>query len=185
MSPSRISHVAAFTAFAMSLVASPLRAQTSTVHDSLSARAVSLFERISGHWSCSGGFSRGGSLESDMSFTPILDGRVLFYTHTDRAPNAFWESATWSLDASGRIVSMAMVGSTKTRVGAPALFIATSWSPSTITLVADTVKTPPFAPNQFTYSLAGDRLKMVWEVARNGVRAVGDSLLCNRAPGDR
>lgn len=110
---------------------------------------------------------------------------VLFYTHTDRAPNAFWESATWSLDASGRIVSMAVVGSSKTRVGAPALFIANSWSQSTITLVADTVKTPSFEPNQFTCSVTGDHLKMVWEVSRNGVRAVGGSLLRTRAPGDR
>src|SRR5580765_4824701 len=102
MSLSLSFRVASPIAFAMALVASPLHAQASTTNDSLSARAAALFERMSGNWSCSGGFSRGGTLDSDMSFTPILDGRVLFYTHTDRAPNAFWESATWSLDASGR-----------------------------------------------------------------------------------
>ena len=45
-----------------------------------------------------------------------------------------------------------------------------TWSADHVVLVADTVKAPPFAPDQFTYSITGARLQMRWEVSRNGVR---------------
>jgi hypothetical protein len=80
------------------------------------------------------------------------------------------------------VSSIAMTGSTKNRSGAPALFTAHEWSRYAITLVADTVKTPPFAPNRFTFRLErADRLTMRWEVARNGAWALGDSLVCARS----
>jgi len=153
------------------------------VPDSIVVRAATLFGNVGGWWSCAGGFARGAPLAADLTFTPVADRRALTFLHTDRAPNVYWQSATWSLDANGRIVSMAMAGSMKGHTGAPALFIASNWSERSVTLVADTVKSPPFAPNQFTYSLfAGDSLKMVWEIVRNATKTVGDSLLCGRSP---
>jgi len=171
-----------FAIVALVVDPSSLHAQAATLQDSVVNRAASLFRNIAGRWTCAGGFARGGALASELTFTPFADGRALAFLHADRAPNAYWQSATWSLDAAGHVVSMAMAGSVKTRTGAPALFIATAWSERSITLVADTVKnTPPFAPNQFTYSLISpDSLKMLWELSRGGLKAVGDSLLCGR-----
>jgi len=163
------------------IAATSAGAQAPPVADSIATRASALFGHLSGRWSCAGGFARGGPLEADLTFTSVADGRALTFVHADRPPNIYWQSASWSLDDAGRIVSLSVAGSSKIRTGTASLFIATAWNESSLTLVADTVKTPPFAPNQFTYSLTGGNdLKMVWEVTRNGSRAVGDSLLCRR-----
>ncbi len=168
--------------FFLAFAAASVGAQAPPVADSIAARASALFAHFSGRWSCVGGFARGGSLQADLTFSSVADGRALMFVHADRPPNTYWQSASWSLDDAGRIVSLAVAGSTKSRTGTPSLFIATAWNENSLTLVADTVKSPPFAPNQFTYSLTtGNDLKMVWEVSRNGSRAVGDSLLCHRA----
>jgi len=144
--------------------------------------AMALFKALAGHWSCNGGFARGGSLAADLTFTPAMDGHALSFEHVDRVPGSYWQSSTWAVEAkTGRIVSAGAAGSTKDHTGAPTLFVAKAWSPTSVTLEADTIKAPPFAPNRFTYSLlSANGLKMTWEVSRNGTWALGDSLVCAR-----
>lgn len=143
--------------------------------------AGKLFRALDGRWNCEGGFSRGGALAADLSFTLTPDGRAMWFEHLDRAPNVYWQRAIWALDSARGIVSLGVAGSTKQRTGRSAFFVARAWSTNAVTLVADTIKAPPFAPNRFTYSTTGEnKLKMVWELARAGTWVVGDSLLCTR-----
>jgi len=145
--------------------------------------AITLFQRLGGRWDCTGGFARGGSLAADLTFTPLFGAHALAFEHVDRAPGVYWQHGTWSVDAkSGAINSAGVAGSTSEYMGSPTLFVAQNWTTTSITLVADTIKSPPFASNRFTYSLiAANTLKMVWEISRNGQWAVGDSLVCARS----
>jgi hypothetical protein len=143
--------------------------------------AGKLFHALDGRWSCEGGFPRGGALAADLSFTLSPDGRAMLFEHLDRAPNVYWQRAIWALESTGRIVSLGVAGSTKQQNGNSSFFVAREWSANSVTLVADTIKAPPFAPNRFTYSTTGENtLKMVWELARSGTWVVGDSLRCRR-----
>jgi hypothetical protein len=142
-----------------------------------------LFKAVAGRWSCAGGFARGGALAADLKFTPAVGDYAITFQHVDRAPGSYWQNSTWAFDGkSGRIVSTGMSGSQKDQTGAPSMFSASAWSPTSVTLDADTIKAPPFTPNRFTYAVtAGSTLTMRWEVGRNGAWSLGDSLVCSRA----
>jgi hypothetical protein len=144
--------------------------------------ATTLFRNLSGRWSCAGGFGRGGALAADLTFTAIMSAHALSFEHIDRAPSTYWQRSTWSVDArTGGIVAAGIAGSTRAYTGSPTLFVAPAWGTTRIVLNADTIKTPPFVPNRFTYAVnpAGE-LEMKWEVLRNGSWALGDSLVCSR-----
>ena len=153
--------------------------------DSVRATASRLFARISGKWSCKGGFPRGGTLEADLAFTPGLGGAVLSFEHVDRAPGMYWQRSTWALDAKlPKIVSVGLAGSQKDMSGAPVGFSSTALTDTSITLQADTLAAPPFATNRFTYfSRQHQSLEMRWEVLRNAAWSLGDSLVCGRVNG--
>jgi hypothetical protein len=164
-------------AFACSILTGHAGAQTAD-----SAAVGRLFAAVAGKWSCEGGFPNGRKLAADLQFTPGVDGRIITFEHVDRAPGAYWQRSTWGYDAkAGRVTSLAMTGSTKDKSSIPAMFTSRAWTESSITLDADTLRTPPFAPNRFTYSVSAAGLKMVWELGRGGVWALGDSLDCKRA----
>lgn len=150
--------------------------------DTATSPASTLFASLAGRWSCTGGFGRGGALQADLTFMLVAGGRALAFQHVDRSPSVYWQSATWGLESgTDRIVSLAMAGSMKAGAGTPSMFVASRWSATSLTLVADTLKAPPFAPNQFTYTVSGaNTMKVVWEVSRNGALVVGDSLMCAR-----
>lgn len=151
--------------------------------DSTRATSARLFERLAGNWSCKGGFSRGGALEADLAFSPGLGGSIVSFEHVDRTPSVYWQRSTWAVDAKlPRVVSAGVAGSKKDASGAPAAFFSTALSDTSITLQADTLGSPPFAPNRFTYlSPRRDSLEMRWEVLRSGAWSLGDSLTCGRA----
>jgi hypothetical protein len=146
--------------------------------------AAALFKALAGHWSCNGGFARGGALSADLTFAAAVGDYAITFQHADRAPGTYWQKSTWAVDGkTKRIVAAGMAGSQKDRTGAPTLFLSSAWSATSVTLDADTIKAPPFTPNRFTYSVAnGATLNMRWEVGRNGAWALGDSLVCSRAP---
>jgi hypothetical protein len=162
----------------------PGRAQAAS-RDSTRAISARLFARLGGKWSCKGGFARGGALEADLAFTPALGGNVMSFEHVDRAPGVYWQHTTWAIDAKlPKIVSVGIAGSQKDMSGAPAGFSSTALSDTSITLQADTLATPPFATNRFTYlSRSRESLEMRWEVLRNAAWSLGDSLVCERAKG--
>jgi len=114
---------------------------------------------------------------------PALGGNIVGFEHVDRTPGSYWQRATWALDPKlPRVVSAGVAGSQKDATGSPAAFYSTMLRETSITLQADTLGSPPFAPNRFTYlSPARDSLEMRWEVLRNGTWSLGDSLMCGRA----
>ena len=80
-------------------------------------------------------------------------------------------------------MSLSTSGSTKNASVSPALFLGAQWTDSSIVLEADTLKSPPWTPNRFSYALRGGAsLLMRWEVQRNGAWSLGDSLVCARSP---
>jgi len=161
-------------------------AQTSTIDapaDTSMAAAADLFAALRGGWSCTGALANGRPLAADLSFTPAMDGRLLRFRHADRAPSSYVQEATWGASPTRHeIVSLAYAAGTATAAPEPALFVAREWTAHSLTLVADTLQSPPWAPNRFAYTVAGpDSLKMVWEVERGGAWRMGDWLACTRA----
>jgi hypothetical protein len=149
-----------------------------------SARELSgreLFTALAGQWACAGSFADGRPLAADLTFTRRNEGRSLAYHHADRAPNTFIQDATWGPDApNDAIVSLAFAGNESTL--GPQLFVAKEWSASKIVLVAQTLTSPPFRPNRFTYTLTDAKtLTVLWEVERDGTLTMGDQLTCVRA----
>lgn len=142
-----------------------------------------LFRRLVGQWSCEGGFARGGALSADLSFASAIDDRVLTFTHMDRPPNVFWQRSTWLMNGkTGRLVSVGANGSQKERTAAPVMFTASEWTDRSVIFVADTLNVPPFVPNRFVYSLPdSNHLRMRWEINRDTLWTLGDSLTCRRA----
>jgi hypothetical protein len=121
-------------------------------------------------------------LEADLAFSPGLGGKIVSFEHVDRAPSIYWQRGTWAVDAKlARVASAGVAGSTKDASGVPTAFFSTTLSDTSITLQADTLGSPPFSPNRFTYrSPTHDSLAMRWEVLRNGAWSLGDSLVCGR-----
>jgi hypothetical protein len=141
--------------------------------------ATRLFTALAGSWSCSGAFADGRPLAADVTFTPQAEGRSLLYRHRDRAPNSFVQDALWGPDEKNHaILSLAFAGDAKHLV--PELFVANSWTATSIVFEAKPLTSPPFAPNRFTYKVEGETFRMVWEVQRQSGWAVGDEIQCVR-----
>jgi hypothetical protein len=144
-----------------------------------------LFAALEGNWSCEGAFANGKPLAADLGFTLSPDRRSIRYSHVDRAPSDYRQSAHWGLDkASGHILSLAFVGFGKEPKpsGAMYVYVAKSWTANSLTLVHKKLTAEPFADNRFTYTLAGKTLKMLWEVRRGaGEWKMGDYLDCKKA----
>jgi hypothetical protein len=141
-----------------------------------------LFRRLEGRWGCSGGFPGGRTLSADLTLAVEQDGRVLRFTHIDRAPSSSWQEAIWAFDAkSTSVFSLSTSGANTNRNVSAALFSAKTWSDRDIALVADSLNGPPWTPNRFTYALhESSELAMRWEVQRGAIWALGDSLVCSR-----
>jgi hypothetical protein len=156
---------------------------TSAARAQAPAPPTALFQALAGHWGCNGGFRDGRKLASDLTFEPVQTGRALRFSHVDRAPGNYWQEATWAFDAKGsRVLSLSMTGSTLNGNASPTMFSGHEWSDREITLNADSLNGPPWAPNRFTYTAAASgQLLMRWEVQRGGIWAFGDSLICARA----
>jgi hypothetical protein len=152
-----------------------------TANDSGAAEAKELFTTLAGSWSCEGKFSSGKPIASDLQFTPRLEGRALQYEHHDRPPNNFVATALWGPDASNsQLVSVGFAGDATAL--APVLLTAKKWTAQSVTLEAQALTSPPFAPNRFTYRLEKSKLTITWEVQRDGDWRVGDRLECSRGP---
>jgi hypothetical protein len=142
-----------------------------------------LFATLAGRWSCAGGFPDGRKLAADLTFTEAQGRRLLHFTHTDRAPGSYWQDANWLFDAkAARILSLATSGSSTNQNASAALFIAKEWTDASVVLEADTLKSPPWTQNRFSYTLRDTAtMLMRWELGRNGGWQLGDSLVCRRS----
>lgn len=164
------------------VVFSPTAIQAQATIEEELEEVKGLFTFFTGSWDCAGAFADGRSLEADLLFAPELEGRILRYQHADRPPNRYAASATWSLDTdSKQLVSLSVFTIADTTVVSPSLFVASEWTDSSVTFVADTLLSPPFAPHRFRYeSEATDRFRMTFEVQRGGSWEMGDYLICRR-----
>jgi hypothetical protein len=168
-------------AIAASLSQAAAPAPTASAED-----AAKLFKSLEGQWSCSGAFANGKPLAADLSFTRSPDGRSIHYSHVDRAPSDYRQSAHWGLDKdSGHIVSLTFVGFGEEARPSASMYVDEGWSANSLTLVHKKLISEPFAPNRFTYTSAGDTLKMLWEVGRGDIWKMGDYLDCKKAPAVR
>jgi hypothetical protein len=153
-----------------------------TTNNAGASETKELFSSLAGSWSCEGTFSNGKPIASDLQFTPRLDGRTLQYEHRDRPPNNFVATAFWGPDASNnQLVSTGFAGDATTL--APVLFTAKKWTAQSVRFEAQSLTSPPFAPNRFTYTFEKLKLTITWEVQRNGDWRVGDRLGCSRGQG--
>ncbi|WP_129791766.1 hypothetical protein [Sphingosinicella sp. CPCC 101087] len=146
------------------------------------AEARALLTAVQGQWRCRGEFADGRPIEADLSFEPVFGGLGLRFTHVDRPPHSYRQESHWGFDReSGHIVSLALTGSARAAEPSAAAYVAETWTESSLTLVHRHLLTDPFAPNRFTYTVTGGRLKKTWEVARTeGQWQMGDYLDCDR-----
>lgn len=136
---------------------------------------------IEGQWRCDGASGRGRPIEADLSFTGIFDGLGVRYVHVVRGSNAYRQESHWGLDReSGHIVSLALAGRPPAEPGG-AFYVAELWGEDFAMFTHRSLLSDPFAPNRFAYRIADDRLRMEWEIARNGGDwEMGDFLDCDR-----
>ncbi len=67
----------------------------------------------------------GAAFSADLTFASVQDGRLLRFTHVDRAPSSYWQEAMWAFDAkSNRVFSLSTSGAGTNRNVSPALFSA-------------------------------------------------------------
>jgi len=135
---------------------------------------------LTGRWFCEGKFANGGPIAADLAFTLRFEGHGLQFEHRDRAPNVFVANALWGPDSKNhQLVSVGFAGTAS--APSPAFFIAKTWSATSLTFEAQTLTSPPLAPNRFTYSLVDAKLTVTWELQRNGTWSLGDRLECARS----
>jgi hypothetical protein len=163
----------------LAAVAAPAGARTNPAIEDASR----LFASAEGSWSCVGAFANGKPLAANLKFKRSPDGQSIHYSHVDRAPNTYRQEANWGVDKdSGHMISLAFTAFGDQRSPSAAMYVAEKWSADSVTLVHKKLLADPFAPNRFTYSVSGGKLKMLWEVRRGESEwRMGDYLDCERS----
>jgi hypothetical protein len=133
---------------------------------------------FSGRWTCAGQFSNGKPIEAGMSFAPVLEGKWLEQTHTDRAPNTFQAISMWGVDgASGEGFSMLF-----DNFGGARRFESSGWSNRSISFERSSLPADPARRERFTYRAEADgTFRMSYDITRDGKEwRMVDTLLCRR-----
>jgi hypothetical protein len=114
-------------------------------HPVLPAALLSYF---SGSWHGVGAFAKGRHLESDITFTPAVDGQGLLVRGQERPPNHFKYIALWSMDTVGGQPVMLLAANLG---GGARLFRSNGWHDDAIVFQTTSKLRSWFALERFTY----------------------------------
>ncbi|MEO7456119.1 MAG: hypothetical protein ABIY52_07635 [Gemmatimonadaceae bacterium] len=133
---------------------------------------------FTGSWSCSGGTPAGRQMNSDVVFTPVLDGHFLEARHVDRPPGRYESVAMWPLDTAAGHFSTVVYDN----FGGARHFAAEVSGAAAVVLVRDTLEQGARAES-FTYRASSESTYWyAWYVRRAAGQplALGDSATCHR-----
>lgn len=131
-----------------------------------------------GHWTCHGVFPASGkTIDSELRFESDLGGKALLKHHDDTSKPALYHAVeAWGYDAkAGRYRATIL-----DNFGGARIFSSEGWTPQGLVWTSS----PDVQPAQrFVYvRMAQHRLRIDWQVERQGAFVVGDTLTCERHP---
>jgi hypothetical protein len=132
-----------------------------------------------GRWSCHGSFPASGKqIDSEIVFTPELEGAWLQVRHDDLLPNQFHAIELWGLD-SGRKQFVALIFD---NFGGMRKFTSTGWISDTLIWIGEPSTTAPFTTQRFVFSRPSPtQFTVNWEVKKGSADwRLGDTLTCRR-----
>jgi hypothetical protein len=138
------------------------------------------FADLPGQWTCHGVFPASGkTIDSELRFERDLSGKAMLKHHDDTSPPALYHAVeAWGYDAKANRYNATILDN----FGGARIFSSEGWRDGRLVWTA----APEVKPAQrFSYvRIAPERLRIDWEVERNGSMVVGDTLNCERrAPG--
>lgn len=138
------------------------------------------FADLPGEWTCHGVFPASGkTIESTLHFERDLAGKALLKHHDDTSPPAMYHAVeAWGYDAKASRYNATILDN----FGGARIFSSEGWRDGRLIWTS----APEVKPAQrFSYiRVTPERLRIDWEVERNGNMVVGDTLNCERrAPG--
>jgi hypothetical protein len=129
-----------------------------------------------GHWSCHGVFpANGKTIDSELRFESDLGGKALLKHHDDTSAPALYHAVeAWGYDAKSNRYNATILDN----FGGARLFSSTGWAGDTLLWTS----APEIQPAQrFRYiRLPLGKLRIDWEVEKQGAMVVGDTLTCER-----
>lgn len=134
------------------------------------------FADLLGHWTCNGVFPASGkTITSELRFDSDLGGKALLKHHDDTSPPSLYHAVeAWGYDAKANRYNATILDN----FGGTRLFSSEGWTKEGLAWTSATEVKPT---QRFVYVRLGkDRLRVDWEVERNGAWVVGDTLTCER-----
>ena len=129
-----------------------------------------------GHWSCHGVFPASGkTIDSVLRFESDLGGKALLKHHDDTSAPALYHAVeVWGYDAKAERYNAAIVDN----FGGTRSFSSAGWVDDTLTWTSAAEVKPA---QRFRYiRLSASRMRIDWELERQGSMVVGDTLTCER-----
>jgi len=140
---------------------------------------VEVFASLEGTWACRGVFpSSGKTIESQIVFSPELEGAWLWKRHDDLPPNRFHAFELWGFDAAEK----QFVAFVYDNFGGVRRFTSSGWAEDKLIWMGESSKTDPPAVQRFVYSRDNPaRFVLNWEVKKGAADwAIGDTLTCKK-----
>jgi|SRR5580658_7203992 hypothetical protein len=144
--------------------------------------AVEGFATLEGEWACRGVFpANGKTIESQIVFSPELEGAWLFARHDDLPPNRFHAFELWGFDSAEK----QFVAFVYDNFGGVRKFTSSGWTENKLVWLGETSKTDPPAVQRFVYKRDNpSQFALNWEVKKGTADwAVGDTLTCKKSHG--
>jgi hypothetical protein len=130
-----------------------------------------------GEWQCDGKFVKSGKpISSTVRFSPSLQGKWIEMRQDDLPPNRFHAIEFWGYDEGGSKFTATVFDNFNQR---SRVFEAKPISNGVLTWNRD-VSGGPISAEQFIFENADGKLKISYQVMKDGSWAVGDVLTCTR-----
>jgi hypothetical protein len=153
-------------------------AQTSSTSSSEKLQSeLSQFTNWVGQWHCDGKFIKSGKpISSTLRFSSALQGRWIEMQQDDLPPNRFHAIEYWGYDDKAKTFTATVFDNFNET---SRVFEANPISNGVLTWSRD-VAGGPISAEQFLFENADGKLKITYQVMKDGSWAVGDVLTCTR-----
>jgi hypothetical protein len=141
--------------------------------------AVEVFAAFEGKWACRGVFpSNGKTIESQIIFSPELEGAWLLARHDDLPPNRFHAFELWGFDPAEK----QFVAFLYDNFGGGRRFTSSGWVEDKLIWIGESSKTDPPTVQRFVYKRDNpSQFALNWEVKKGAADwAIGDTLTCKK-----
>lgn len=140
---------------------------------------VEAFAIFEGKWACRGVFpSNGKTIESQIVFSPELEGAWLLARHDDLPPNRFHAFELWGFDPAEK----QFVAFLYDNFGGVRRFTSSGWVGDKLIWIGESSKTDAATVQRFVYKRDNpSQFALNWEVKKGAADwAIGDTLTCKK-----